>query len=81
MEAGNLINSGIKFFTQRVYIESTGDKDTDAAMKSVFKDDYDNTGPLELRREDVQVCLAWRNREVVKPMKQVQPTLFSEARP
>jgi hypothetical protein len=59
----SLIDTGIKFFTQRIFIESTGDEETDVALKSVFYDDYNKTSPLELRREDVQKCLAWRNRE------------------
>ena len=52
-------NTGIKFFSQRILIESTGNLEVDKAMKSVFYDDYNKTAPLDMSREDVQIVLRW----------------------
>ena len=58
MEADK-IDTGLKFFNRKIFIESSGDKDVDKALKSTFKDDYFKTAPLEMRRTDVQLILAW----------------------
>lgn len=43
-------------------LESTGDKEVDKAMKSIFKDDYCKTAPLSMSRADVQVVLKWSRK-------------------
>jgi len=69
-----MIYTGIKFFGQKIMVESTGDKNIDAAIKSVFVDDYQKTAPLQMDREDVQIALAWSRDE----QKAGQLGLFSE---
>jgi len=58
------IYTSIHFCCQKIFIESTGDKDTDKAIKSIFKDHYRKTAPLRMARNDVQIALAWRNRKL-----------------
>ena len=52
-----MIDTNIKFFGQRVYLESTGDKKVDMALKRVFHDDYRRTAPLDMERADVKIIL------------------------
>lgn len=54
------IDTGIRFFGQKIYLESSGKPVVDAALKSTFKDDYCKTAPLEIRRIDAQVILKWQ---------------------
>ena len=54
-----MIDTNIKFFGQRVYLESTGDKKVDMALKRVFHDDYRRTAPLDMERADVKIILEW----------------------
>ncbi len=58
-----MIYTGIKYFGQKIFIESTGDELVDSALKSTFEDDYRRTGPIEIRREDVQIVLNWSKRQ------------------
>lgn len=48
-----------KFFGQKVFIESTGNKQIDADLKVLFMDSYITKKPVEMRREDVKRVLAW----------------------
>jgi hypothetical protein len=68
--------TGIKFFGQKILIESTGKEDVDVAMKQLFHDDYKNTASLDLIREDVQLVLAWSRDELeepaIEPKKQME---------
>lgn len=57
------IDTGIKFFGLRIYLDSTGLPEIDNAAKSVFKDDYLKTAPLTIsEREDVRLLLEWSRR-------------------
>lgn len=53
------IDTGIKFFSQKILIESTGDDEVDAAIKTLFHDDYRKTAPLSINRPDSRIVLAW----------------------
>lgn len=64
-----MINTGIKFFGQKILIESTGIEDVDAAMKQLFYDDYKNTASLDMIRKDVQLVLAWSRNELKRPIE------------
>ena len=55
----NTVYTGLKFFGQKIYVESTGDAEVDTAMKTVFKDDYRRTAPLRMQRRDVSLVLGW----------------------
>ncbi len=52
-----MINTGEKFFGKKLYFETFGKALIDSAFKTVFHDHYNNTAPLEMRREDVQILL------------------------
>lgn len=54
-----LIYTGLRFFGLRIYVKSTGDAEVDAAIKTVFKDDYMKTAPLRMERRDVSLVLGW----------------------
>jgi len=58
------IYTGVHFFCQKIFIESTGDKEIDKAIKSTFKDEYKKAAPLTMIRDDVQITLAWRNKKL-----------------
>jgi hypothetical protein len=55
----NKIYTGIKFFGLKVWLDSTGELEMDEAAKSVFRDDYRKTAPLEISRPDVKLILEW----------------------
>ncbi|KKK77348.1 hypothetical protein LCGC14_2854530 [marine sediment metagenome] len=57
----DIIFTGIRFFGQKIYIESTRDSKVDEALVSVFKDDYRKTSPLDMNRPDSKVILEWLN--------------------
>ena len=58
-----MIYAGFKFFGRKIYLESTGDKDIDSALKTVFYDDYHKTRPLTIsERADVRLLLARQQR-------------------
>jgi len=57
-----MIDTGHKWFGQKILLESTGDQETDEALVSLFTDEWDGSGPLEISRPDSQIALAWRNR-------------------
>lgn len=59
----NTIYTGIKFCRRKVLIESTGDKEVDAALKKIFHDKFHCTAPLTMARDDVQFVLAWMRGE------------------
>ena len=61
-----MINTGCKFFGQKIMIESTGITKVDAALKTLFYDDYRHTAPLEMRREDSKIALAFSRGEFKK---------------
>lgn len=48
------------------------DKDVDKALKSIFHDNYHKTAPLEMRRADVQLALAFSRGEYNKRIAQAQ---------
>ena len=56
--------TGLKFVGQKIFIESTGHDDVDAAIKTTFKDHYRRTAPLEMRRADVQLICKWGRGEI-----------------
>jgi len=60
-----LIDTGIKYFGQKIFIESTGNNMVDEALKTVFHDDFYRTAPLEMRRIDAQIVLRWSRGEIV----------------
>lgn len=39
--------------------EAGGDDEVDAAIKTLFHDDYRKTAPLSINRPDSQIVLAW----------------------
>jgi len=51
------IYTGSKFFGKKIFIESFGDKELDAALKSVFNDHYHRTAPLRMARADCQLLI------------------------
>lgn len=53
----NSIYTGSKFFNKKIFIESFGDEELDAALKSAFHDHYHKTAPLRMARADVQLLL------------------------
>jgi len=53
----NSIYTGSKFFNKKIFIESFGDKELDAALKIVFHDHCHRTAPLNIAREDCQLLL------------------------
>lgn len=57
-----MIYTGSKWFGQKIFIESIGEEDVDAALKSTFQDKFHRTAPLRTARMDVQVLLK-NNRE------------------
>ena len=58
------IYTGSIWLCQKIFIESTGDKEIDAALKSTFHDQFHRTKPLRMTRADVQTVLAWRNKKL-----------------
>ena len=64
MDLPKMIYTGSIFFGQKIFIESTGDKDVDKAIKATFHDNYHKTAPLKIARDDVQLALNWRNKKV-----------------
>ena len=54
-----IIYSGSKFFGLKIYFQSTGDKEVDAAMKTLFHDSYHRTAPLEMSRPDAKIVMKW----------------------
>ena len=67
VEVNKIIYTGSKWFTQKIFIESTGDKEIDGALKSTFHDQFHRTAPLRMARDDVQLALAHRNERVFTP--------------
>ena len=63
LEVSKMIYTGFKFFGLKIYIESTGDKEVDKAIRSTFKDDYCKTAPLSMSRADVQMVLEWSRKQ------------------
>lgn len=55
----NRIDTGIKFFGLRIWLDSTSELETDKAAKLVFKDHYRKTAPLLMSRADVKLILEW----------------------
>jgi len=55
----NTINTGIKFCGLKIMIESSGDPEIDAAIKTMFKDQYLKTAPLRMERRDVSLVIGW----------------------
>lgn len=82
------INTGLKYCRQRILLTSTGDDTVDAALKSMFIDDWNKTAPLSMSRSDVACVCAWMKTEdeksdaaaraglTVKEMKQGQLSLL-----
>jgi len=54
-------NTKIRFFGQKILIESSGDKEIDKALRSAFEDSYWRTG-ISARRFDVQLLLNWTSQ-------------------
>lgn len=83
LPVNSIIYTGSHWLCQKIFIESTGDKEVDAALKSTFHDHFHRTKPLRMAREDVQTALAWRNKKLkietgvsVAEQKQGQKGLF-----
>jgi hypothetical protein len=53
----------LKFMGLKVFLESTGDKQVDRAIRTVFRDDFTKSAPLSMDREDVKLVLVWRIRQ------------------
>lgn len=53
------INTGIKFFGQKILIESTGDRRTDRAFKETFCEMYGLSGPPPTRMTDVKRLMSY----------------------
>jgi hypothetical protein len=51
------IYTGIRWFGHKVFLESSGDRVFDGALKRMFVKDYHKSGPLEISDPDVQLCL------------------------
>ena len=65
----NQIDTGIRFFGLKIWLDSTGEPEVDKAAKSVFKDHYLRTAPLTIAtRPDCQIMLKWGK----SPTKQLQ---------
>jgi len=56
----NKIATKEKFFGQKIYLESSGNKLVDESLCSVFRDHYNKTAPLTMDREDVRTILDWQ---------------------
>lgn len=69
----DLIWTGYSWWGQRIYIEATKDPETNAALKSTFKDYFRKTAPLYFSREDVQICL-----KLIQGDKKEQLGLFDD---
>lgn len=54
-----MIDTGLRYFGQKILLESSGRDDVDKALKSTFKDDYQRTAPLRMEREDCQIVCKW----------------------
>ena len=52
-----IIYMGIRWFGHKVFLESSGDRVFDGALKRIFVKDFNKSGPLEIRLPDVQLCL------------------------
>lgn len=61
-----MIKTGQKFFGLKITLESTGIDEIDAALKTMFKDQYRHTAPLLISRSDCQVVLAWTRGDITK---------------
>lgn len=75
-----MIDTGIKFFGLKIYLDSTNEPEVDKAAKSVFKDHYLRTAPLTIAtRPDCQIMLEWGRRNKL-PTKQIseQMGLFEQ---
>ena len=72
----NEIYTGIKFFGQKIFLESSGEKETDAALKSVFWDSYHRTAPLRMMRRDVSLLVGRLYEGQVTEHSQGQKELF-----
>lgn len=57
MNLPKMIYTGSKFFGKKIYIESFGDKELDAALKSTFHDNYHRTATLRMARRDVSLLI------------------------
>ena len=68
-----------KFFGLNVYIDSSGIKEVDEALKTLFHDGNRRTAPLYMYREDVQLVLAWTRGEVEKK-PEPQKLLFEDSK-
>ena len=58
-----LLYTKLKFFGQKIYLQATKDKIVNDALKTLFYDSYTRTKPLEMRREDVQIVLAYTRKD------------------
>lgn len=68
-----MIKTGQKFFGLKIMLDSTGIDEVDAALKTMFKDQYRRTAPLSVLRPDCQVVLAWVRGDISK-----KDTLFDD---
>ena len=59
-----MINTGLKFFGQKIMLQSTGHDDVDAALAQLYRDDSVPSAPLAIQRADVQLVLAWNRGEL-----------------
>lgn len=66
MALPKMIYTKSKWFNLKIFIESSGDKIVDQALKSTFHDKFHGTAPLEMRREDVQICLNFKRTSRLK---------------
>ena len=57
-QTNETIDTGIKFFGQRVLLEKSRDEVFDNAVKRYFVKDYNKSGPLLVNDLDGQICLA-----------------------
>lgn len=70
--------TGEKFLNLKIYIDSTGDTEVDEAIKTVFHDYIRRTSPLEMRRPDVKIAMAWLYDNTKKEQRKGQIPLFAD---
>lgn len=66
LPVNSIIDTKIRFFGQKILLESSGSTEIDKALKSTFKDDYLKIAPLQISRDDCQVLLKWIKGKVKK---------------
>ena len=57
------IKTGENFFGLKIILESSGEAKVDAAIKTLFHDQYRRTSPLGIDREDSQIVLKWMKKK------------------